>query len=67
MKFGVGTNSVLFFPLPKSVSEVEGIGGFGPVLVKLVNDELAIMLLGALTSARKSVIRFCLVSSFTLS
>ena len=44
------------------MSEVEVMGGLGPLLVKLVNDDLAIMLLGALARARKSVIKLCMVS-----
>ena len=44
------------------MSEVKVMGGLGPLLVKLVNDELAVILLGALAWARKSVIKLCLVS-----
>ena len=40
LTFGVGQILFCLFFLPRSVSEVEAIGGFCLLLVKLVNDEL---------------------------
>ena len=48
------------------MSEVETKGRFGPGLVKVVNDELAVTLLEALALAKTLMIKLCLVRFLTL-